>query len=117
MKIMGIPLSKFTIKNFFSWLRGNIIGKELKQEYIEQVMYRMTNENCQVCLEQGKCIHCGCDTFKKMLDPYSECAGVDENGNPYWGPMLSAKAWRDAKNVVGLKFYSKNTKEVDSNGK
>lgn len=114
MKLSGIKIIEyFKPKNWFSWLRGKIIGKDLPQEYVEQFMYRYSHPECQKCVEKGKCIHCGCDTYEKMLDPYSVCTGSYEDGEPFWGAMTDKNTWNEYKNLVGLKFSQNKTKVVD----
>jgi hypothetical protein len=100
-------------KRWMSWMRGQIIGSDLKQEYMEQFMYRYTHPNCKICVKNGRCVEpCKCHTYKKMLDPYAECDGKDENGNPHWGRMVSKKVWNEYKDFVGLEFYNIKTKVV-----
>lgn len=114
MKIKGIPIKYFfRPKNWFSWLRGKIIGSDLKQEYMEQFMYRYSHPECQKCVENGKCIYCGCDTYLTMLDPHSICSGTYEDGEPFWGEMVDKKTWNEFKGLVGLKFKHNKSKLVD----
>lgn len=85
-------------------MRGNIIGFDLKEAYMEQYMFRRTNPGCKACVKKGNCIYCGCNTHKTMLDPKSACSGKDEHGYPFWGPMVSQKGWKDYKDLMGVEF-------------
>lgn len=114
MKIKGIPIKYFfTPKYWMSYLRGKIIGKELQKGYMEQFMFRYTHPGCRECVKLGKCVHCGCDTYEKMLDPKSVCEGTYDNGEPFWGQMVSEKSWEDYKNLVGMEFKQQKVKVSD----
>lgn len=117
MKIFGRPIKYYLrLKNIKSYLRGHIIGNDLQQEYMEQFMYRYTHPECRECVRTGVCTEpCKCDTYLKMLDPKAECSKENEYGEPIWGPMYSAKEWREYKKRTGLEFYQKETKIVDGN--
>ena len=62
----------------------NILPKFIK----EQVLYRKTL--CFDCLEQGKCISCGCSVPAKLY----QLAGCSSGR---WGRLLSPWAWRKYK--------------------
>lgn len=114
LRINGIPIKYFFLPKYWkSYLRGKIIGDSIKQEYIEQLIDRMTTPGCSECLRLGKCTECGCNTFEKMLDPHSECAKVGSDGMPLWGPMVSKGGWEDVKRTIGLEFYKRETKVKD----
>lgn len=115
-KIRGIPIGYFfKPKYWMSYIRGKAIGNDITEEYFNQVMMRYTNPNCQRCVELGKCVNCGCETWPKMLDPYSVCENPQNEEEPFWGPMLSAKAFRDVKNIEGIKFKTIYSKKVSDN--
>lgn len=113
MKLFGRPIKYyFNIKNIRSYIRGTSIADELPKHYMEQFMLRYTHPDCQQCVKDGVCVQkCKCRTYEKMLDPKSECEGKDENGYPYWGPMVTdPKAWEEWKELVGLEFSQERTK-------
>ena len=111
MKIRGIPI-KYWINPKYWWhyVKGHFLSKMLEREFVEQLMFRMTTEECKPCLDKGTCIVCGCKTYPKMILKESECAHLDEYGSPLWGQMLPKKEWEEYKELVGLEFYRKFNK-------
>ena len=72
----------------------NFTNEQL-QSYIEQVSYRESFEECRTCLNEGACIHCGCDK-SLFLDPKMVCSG----GN--WPEMMTVEKWREFKKITEL---------------
>lgn len=55
--------------------------------YVEQMVWRMTQEGCRECVNGTKCIVCGCKTPNLFYDRRSECEGM------HWGPMMEPEEW------------------------
>lgn len=113
LKIFGIPIKYiFSRKKIKSYLVGTAIGDKIKESYFKQVMMRYNHPGCRECVKKGKCVHCGCKTWEKMLDPGAICYGpYPEDGDKmYWGPMLSDKGFKDVDNIHGIEFKTIYTK-------
>jgi hypothetical protein len=70
----------------------------------EQYVVRRYMPECQPCVKNGSCLHCGCDTVAKMLTPWESCSAG------WWGPYLSKVKWEEYKNAYGLKIKIEFTK-------
>ena len=56
---------------------------------VEQMITRMFDKECRKCMENGSCLHCGCD-MSKVYTPWDWCT----KGN--WGAMIeSEKEYRE----------------------
>lgn len=78
-----------------SFLRGTYQKEEVPFEFCEIVVYRSLM--CTDCVEQGKCVACGCNIPEKMMDLKADC----EIGS--WD-ATTTEQWIEYKKRTGLKF-------------
>lgn len=84
----------FNPLKWLSVLYGFTLKILIPRHVFEQYVLRIYDEDCQVCVEEGKCVGgsicgsdcaCGCDTLAKMYSPTESDSG--EN----WGPIVFNK--------------------------
>ena len=84
-------VSCFNPIKFFNVAIGLLFKLILPLHVFEQLVLRIYDEDCKVCLDEGKCVGgsacgeecaCGCDTVAKMYSPLESDSG--EN----WGPII-----------------------------
>ena len=90
-------------KAFIVWILRRMLtalGGEAKQilsvHEIENIVYRM--RTCSECVEQGTCVHCGCNTMGRMQEPTESCSAGK------WGPFYEPERWRRVKKKLNFKL-------------
>lgn len=86
-----------------SYIKGTSISVFLERHYMEQLLYR--SFICRPCIDNKKCLHCGCDAWGKMLDPKSSCSAEK------WGPMQSKEQWNRSVSNFGISYIFKAEKK------
>lgn len=88
--------------SFTIWLLKKILRYLDKSEIyldrweMEQYMFRMLT--CPECVEEGKCLHCGCDTMGRMMNRTDTCS------RDKWGLFMSEKVWDAYRKSNQIKF-------------
>lgn len=93
--LKGIP-TKDCINplKWMSVLYGFTLKLLIPRHVFEQYVLRMYDEDCQICVKEGKCVggticgsdcSCGCDTIAKMYSPTEKDSGDN------WGPIIFNK--------------------------
>lgn len=68
--LKGIPWKDcFNPVKWMSVLYGFFLKVFIPPHVFEQLILRVYDPECQPCVENGKCVHCGCDTIAKMYSP------------------------------------------------
>lgn len=94
-------------KKWWSFVKSQFINWFVTENYFKQLMFRYTMPECQPCIKAGNCVHCGCNTFQKMLNPNETCSGG------YWGEMQEENDYNtfEAKHNIEIK-QNNNLPEV-----
>lgn len=72
---------------------------------VEQLIIRMFDKECRRCMENGSCLHCGCD-MSKVYTSWDWCS----KGN--WGPMVeSEKEYREMREEFPVEITVRYPKE------
>lgn len=95
-------MAKITINNIKQFIEGNtnllydaVIGKP--KYYQEQIVYRASK--CSDCLEDGKCVYCGCDLPGKHYVKKS-C-----NNGERFPDLMDEKEWEEFKEKNKIEIY------------
>jgi hypothetical protein len=73
------------LKRHLSWIGEN--DRYLTTNELLQYSFRVAN--CGDCLQNGKCLHCGCDAEGRINGTTDSCSALK------WGPFLSDNEMKD----------------------
>lgn len=81
----------------------------LEPHEVEQYHFRMLM--CEPCVNNGKCLNCGCSTLEKMNIQKETCS------KGRWGKFKNAEAWKQFKQDLKIEFKvfinNQESKDID----
>lgn len=93
-------------KIFARYLKMKALKEEYQElnirAYQEQIVLRMKHPECQRCIKEGECFHCGCKSPELFFDKDNYCSGGA------WDAMMNPDQWEEFKRLVKMPDVSED---------